>query len=73
MLFIIITLRFVGLMRNLQLHVVVATSISVFGVLYWFVAFQFLPAKGGYILKQERVEEDDGSTRTIIRKVPTSL
>ncbi|THH27689.1 hypothetical protein EUX98_g6511 [Antrodiella citrinella] len=51
------------------LHVVVASSISVVGVTYWYVKFRWLPARGGYTYVHERVVQDDGATRNVIRKI----
>ena len=52
-----------------QLHALVATMISFVGVTYWYVHFRWLPKKGGYRLVQERVVDDDGFSRNVIKKV----
>ena len=43
--------------------------ISFVGVTYWYVHFRWLPKKGGYRLVQERVVDDDGFSRNVIKKI----
>ncbi|KAH9934982.1 amino acid permease-domain-containing protein [Fomitopsis serialis] len=50
------------------LHVLAAASISLVGVAYWYVNWQWLPRRGGYKLVREWVRED-GVTRSVIHKV----
>ncbi|KAH9843013.1 amino acid transporter [Rhodofomes roseus] len=50
------------------LHVLAAASISLLGVGYWYVYWQWLPRRGGYKLVREWVRED-GATRSVIHKV----
>ncbi len=56
----------------LQLHVVVATSASLIGVSYWYVWTRWLPARGSYRLVREQVIGDDGSSRSVLKKVAYS-
>ncbi|KAI0336783.1 amino acid transporter [Cubamyces sp. BRFM 1775] len=51
------------------LHVLVAWSISLGGVVYWYVWCVWLPRRGGYTLVREWVRDDDGTTRRVVRKV----
>ncbi|KAH8097008.1 amino acid transporter [Cristinia sonorae] len=51
------------------LHVLVASSISLVGISYWYMRFRWLPTRGGYRYVQEQIVEDDGTTRNVIRKV----
>ena len=51
-----------------QLHVLAAVSISLVGIGYWYVHWQWLPRRGGYKLVREWVRED-GVTRSVIHKV----
>lgn len=51
-----------------QLHVLAAASMSLVGVAYWYVRWQWLPRRGGYKLVREWVRED-GIMRSVIHKV----
>ncbi|EPS98575.1 hypothetical protein FOMPIDRAFT_1037459 [Fomitopsis schrenkii] len=50
------------------LHVLAAASMSLVGVAYWYVRWQWLPRRGGYKLVREWVRED-GIMRSVIHKV----
>ncbi|KAF7303334.1 hypothetical protein MKEN_01297700 [Mycena kentingensis (nom. inval.)] len=52
------------------MHVFVTILASQLGVLYWAVFFRWLPRRGGYDLKSERVVQEDGVSRTVFVKVP---
>ena len=52
-----------------QLHVLVSWTISLGGVAYWYWWVVWLPRRGGYVLVRDWVRDDDGSTRSVIRKV----
>jgi len=51
-------------------HVVLALSIGLVGIIYWFVCFDWIPRKHGYRLVQETVLQDDGVSRHVLRKIP---
>ncbi|KAG2107010.1 APC amino acid permease [Suillus discolor] len=51
-------------------HVVIAVSVGMIGVIYWFVCFYWLPKKRGYRIVQETVLQDDGVPRNVLRKIP---
>ncbi|KAI0073662.1 hypothetical protein K474DRAFT_1720319, partial [Panus rudis PR-1116 ss-1] len=51
------------------LHVLVACSISLVGVTYWFVRFRWLPRKGGYSIVRRRVVDGHGISRTVVKAV----
>ncbi|KAG6329931.1 hypothetical protein ID866_9160, partial [Astraeus odoratus] len=50
-------------------HVIMALSIGLFGILYWFVYFYWLPSKKGYTLKQEVITEN-GVSQRVFRRIP---
>ncbi|KAF7320452.1 Eukaryotic translation initiation factor 3 subunit H [Mycena kentingensis (nom. inval.)] len=52
------------------MHVFVTILASQLGVLYWAVFFRWLPRRGGYDLKSERVVQEDGVSRTVFVKIP---
>ncbi|KAI9065624.1 amino acid transporter [Trametes sanguinea] len=54
------------------LHVLVAWSISLGGIAYWFVWCVWLPRRGGYTLVREWVRDDDGTTRRVVRRVKST-
>jgi hypothetical protein len=51
-------------------HVVVAVSIGLLGIVYWFVFFNWIPRKRGYRIVQEIVLQDDGVPRNVLRRIP---
>lgn len=53
----------------LQLQCVVGLAIGFLGVVYWYVRVVYLPRRGGYKLEAVKAEED-GISRTVLRKVP---
>ncbi|KII84566.1 hypothetical protein PLICRDRAFT_57546 [Plicaturopsis crispa FD-325 SS-3] len=50
-------------------HVFVAVSISLFGVVYWYIWSVWLPRRNGYVLVRQLVRQDDGISRSVFRKV----
>lgn len=54
----------------MQSHVVIAVSVGLLGIIYWFVCFYWLPKKRGYRIVQETVLQDDGVPRNVLRKIP---
>ena len=56
-------------LRLLQLQCVVGLTIGFLGVVYWYVKVVYLPRRGGYKLQAVK-EEEDGISRTVLRKVP---
>lgn len=54
-------------------HAVVAVSISLIGICYWLVRFNWLPRKGGYMLRRQWIKTEDGSSRATFRKVPVEV
>ena len=40
--------------------------------MYWYVKFRVLPRRGGYALVKEDVIQEDGVSRQVFRKVPTT-
>ncbi|KZT70182.1 APC amino acid permease [Daedalea quercina L-15889] len=50
------------------LHALAAASISLFGVVYWYVYWQWLPRRGGYRLVRKWIRVD-GVRKGIMRKV----
>ncbi|KAJ3886580.1 APC amino acid permease [Lentinula edodes] len=52
-------------------HVLVAFSVSMMGIGYWFFWVKWLPRKKGYKLAREWVLQDDGVSRCVYRKVPS--
>ncbi|KAJ4483579.1 APC amino acid permease [Lentinula aciculospora] len=53
-------------------HVLVAFSVSAVGIAYWLFWVKWLPRKKGYKLAREWVLQEDGVSRCIYRKVPSS-
>ncbi|KAI0945356.1 hypothetical protein AcW1_001599 [Taiwanofungus camphoratus] len=53
-------------------HVVAASSISLVGVIYWYVCWVWLPRRGGYVLVREWVRQEDGVARRVVRRVKAS-
>ncbi|KAG1747703.1 APC amino acid permease [Suillus lakei] len=51
-------------------HVVIALSIGLLGIIYWFVFFDWIPRKRGYHIVQETVLQDDGVPRNVLRQIP---
>ncbi|KAJ3709608.1 APC amino acid permease [Lentinula raphanica] len=51
-------------------HVVVAFSVSAVGMGYWLFWFRWLPRKREYRLVREKVQQADGVTRCVFRKIP---
>ncbi|CAK5272707.1 unnamed protein product [Mycena citricolor] len=50
------------------LHAVVAMSLGLVGVAYWYVWSVWLPRRGGYALEREWVVQEDGVPRWVFRK-----
>ncbi|KAL6306037.1 amino acid transporter [Sparassis latifolia] len=53
------------------LHVLVSSSISLVGVVYWYVCFVWLPRRGGYALVREWIRGEDGIPRRVVKRVKT--
>lgn len=53
-------------------HVVIAVSIGLLGIIYWFVFFNWIPRKHGYRIVQETVLQDDGVPRNVLRRIPNA-
>ncbi|TFK47497.1 amino acid transporter [Heliocybe sulcata] len=51
-------------------HAVLALSISLIGMCYWFVRFNWLPQRSGYRLQRLWLEGDDGTRRAEFVKTP---
>ncbi|KAH7924904.1 APC amino acid permease [Leucogyrophana mollusca] len=51
-------------------HVATAIAIGFVGVVYWFVAFRWIPKRKGYTLERETVLQDDGVSRNVFRRIP---
>ncbi|CAL1709012.1 unnamed protein product [Somion occarium] len=51
------------------LHVLVAFSISLVGILYWYIRFVWLPSGGKYRLVRRQVVQEDGITRTVVKRL----
>ncbi|KAG0706668.1 APC amino acid permease [Suillus ampliporus] len=51
-------------------HVVLALSIGLLGIIYWFIFFDWIPRKRGYRIVQETVLQDDGVSRNVLRRIP---
>ncbi|OAX41008.1 amino acid transporter [Rhizopogon vinicolor AM-OR11-026] len=54
-------------------HVVIALSIGLIGIAYWFVFFDWIPRKRGYRIVEETVLQDDGVSRSVLRKIPNEV
>ncbi|KAJ8586142.1 hypothetical protein M405DRAFT_823855 [Rhizopogon salebrosus TDB-379] len=54
-------------------HVVLALSIGLVGIVYWFVFFDWIPRKHGYHIVQETVLQDDGVSRNVLRRIPNEV
>ena len=54
----------------IQLHVLVAISVSLIGVVYWYVWCVWLPRRNGYKLEREWVLQGDGVSRCVFRQIP---
>ncbi|KAG1783373.1 APC amino acid permease [Suillus placidus] len=50
-------------------HVVIALSIGLLGIIYWFVFFDWIPRKRGYHIVQETILQDDGVPRNVLRRI----
>jgi hypothetical protein len=57
---------------DIQSHVVIAVSIGLLGIIYWFVFFNWIPRKHGYRIVQETVLQDDGVPRNVLRRIPNA-
>ncbi|KAL4253045.1 hypothetical protein ABKN59_002223 [Abortiporus biennis] len=55
------------------LHVLVSSSISLLGLTYWYVWYKYLPRRGGYQLVREKIVEEDGSVRKVVKKFPRAV
>lgn len=53
-----------------QSHAIVAISVSIIGVVYWFVWAVWLPRRNGYKLVRVWVLQADGVSRCIYKKAP---
>ncbi|KAF9788570.1 amino acid transporter [Thelephora terrestris] len=51
------------------LHCVVGLAIGFVGALYWYIKVVYLPHRGGYELEAIK-EEEDGISRTVLKRVP---
>ncbi|KAG2144710.1 APC amino acid permease [Suillus bovinus] len=51
-------------------HVVIAMSIGLLSIIYWFVFFYWIPKTRGYRIVQEIVLQDDGVPRNVLRNIP---
>lgn len=56
--------------RSLQSHILVAFSVSLLGIGYWYFWVKWLPRKKRYRLVREWFKQDDGVSRWVYRKVP---
>ncbi|KZT28176.1 amino acid transporter [Neolentinus lepideus HHB14362 ss-1] len=54
-------------------HAVVALSISLIGICYWFVRFNLLPRRGGYKLRRQWLKAEDGIKRSVFVKIPDKI
>ncbi|KAJ7466833.1 APC amino acid permease [Mycena galericulata] len=54
------------------LHAVVALSVSLIGVAYWYVWSVWLPRRGGYVLERAWVRQEDGVPRWVFRRTPVA-
>ncbi|KAH7910143.1 APC amino acid permease [Hygrophoropsis aurantiaca] len=51
-------------------HVATAIGIGFVGVIYWFVAFRWIPKQKGYKLERETVMQEDGISRNVFKRIP---
>ncbi|KAI0084673.1 amino acid/polyamine transporter I, partial [Irpex rosettiformis] len=52
------------------LHVSQGFVIALIGMIYWYVNFRWLPRRGGYAIIRERIVQEDGVSRNVMKKVP---
>lgn len=52
-------------------HVAVSFSISLLGIIYWYIKCVFLPARGGYYITKSWRAHEDGEVRSVWKKVRT--
>ncbi|KAI0766302.1 APC amino acid permease [Irpex lacteus] len=54
------------------LHVSEGFVIALIGTIYWYVYLRWLPRRGGYKIVRERMVQEDGVSRNVMKKVPIS-
>ncbi|KAI0084678.1 amino acid/polyamine transporter I, partial [Irpex rosettiformis] len=52
------------------LHVSQGFVIALIGLIYWYINFRWLPRRGGYIIVRERIVQEDGISRNVMKKMP---
>ena len=55
--------------HSLQLHVAATLAIVFVAITYWYTWAKVLPRLGGYRLEREVVIQEDGVSRTVLKKV----